>query len=111
MGQYVHILKIGRIRWYIYSLAGTKAQILRKKQNFVIYDYLLGAQSIYDKSYAQLVLLLNQTHLNISYKGRPYRWLGKRPIVVELPKSNRSSHGGGEGKTSGGRLLVVLGEF
>ena len=53
----------------------------------------------------------NKSHENIKIgKAGRSRWLGKRPKVRGVAMNPVDHpHGGGEGRTSGGRILLVLG--
>lgn len=107
MGQYVHNIENwqGLGGTFIRS-AGTKAQILRKKQNFVILRLPSGElRAFNDKSYATIgVIAQSNPFKHKLTKAGHNRWLGKRPIVRGVAQNPIDHpHGGGEGKTSGGR--------
>ena len=61
------------------------------------------------KCYATIGVVGNQDHMNISLgKAGRSRWLGRRPIVRGVAMNPHDHpHGGGEGKTSGGRHPVT----
>lgn len=107
MGQSVHNidLRSGLGGAYVRT-AGTKAQILRKKLNFVILRLPSGElRAFNEESYATIGVI--QQYSPFSHKlnkAGAKRWLGRRPIVRGVAMNPIDHpHGGGEGKTSGGR--------
>ena len=89
--------------------AGTYAQIVGRDQGYVIVRLNSGEQRlIHGQCYATIGAVSNPDHMNTSMgKAGRHRWLGKRPHnrgVVMNPVDH--PHGGGEGRTSGGRHPV-----
>lgn len=90
--------------------AGTFAQLLQKNCKKYAKIKLPSGQQKYIllDCFASLGIVSNQNHKNIK-KGKAgrSRWLGKRPKVRGVAKNPVDHpHGGGEGKTSGGRPSV-----
>jgi large subunit ribosomal protein L2 len=90
--------------------AGTSATIVAKEGGYVTLRLPSGEmRMVNEKCYATIGELGNKDHMNVSLgKAGRSRWLGKRPKVrgtamnpVDHP------HGGGEGKTKGGRHPVT----
>jgi large subunit ribosomal protein L2 len=89
--------------------AGTSATIVAKEGGYVTVRLPSGEmRMVNEKCFATIGELGNKDHMNVSLgKAGRSRWLGKRPKVrgtamnpVDHP------HGGGEGKTKGGRHPV-----
>src|SRR6202167_4274664 len=110
VGTIVHNveLKIGK-GGAIARSAGTYAQIVGRDQGYVSLRLNSGEQRlIHGQCFASIGAVSNPDHMNtsISKAGRN-RWLGHRPHnrgVTMNPVDH--PHGGGEGKTSGGRHPV-----
>jgi large subunit ribosomal protein L2 len=90
--------------------AGTYAQIVGRDQGYCILRLNSGEQRlVHGRCYATVGAVSNPDHMNISIgKAGRNRWKGKRPHnrgtsmnPVDHP------HGGGEGRTSGGRHPVT----
>jgi large subunit ribosomal protein L2 len=101
-------LNLGRGGQMVRS-AGTSASIVAKEGDYVTVRLPSGEMRLVNrKCYATVGELGNKDHMNVSLgKAGRSRWLGKRPKVrgtamnpVDHP------HGGGEGKTKGGRHPV-----
>tara|TARA_Y100001970_G_scaffold60553_1_gene77056 strand:+ start:471 stop:1304 length:834 start_codon:yes stop_codon:yes gene_type:complete len=89
--------------------AGTYARIMAKENNMVTIKLPSGeTRMIADKCLATLGAVGNKTHENIKIgKAGRSRWLGKRPKVRGVAMNPVDHpHGGGEGRTSGGRHPV-----
>jgi large subunit ribosomal protein L2 len=89
--------------------AGTYVQIVGRDQGYVILRLKSGEQRlIHGQCYATIGAVSNPDHMNISIgKAGRNRWLGHRPHnrgVTMNPVDH--PHGGGEGRTSGGRHPV-----
>jgi len=89
--------------------AGLGAVIVAKEGDYVTLKLPSGEmRMIFGSCYATIGSLGNEDHMNVSIgKAGRSRWLGKRPKVrgvVMNPVDH--PHGGGEGKTSGGRHPV-----
>src|SRR5918998_744460 len=102
-------LKIGRGGAMARS-AGTYAQIVGRDQGYVTVRLNSGEQRlVHGQCYATVGAVSNPDHMNISIgKAGRNRWLGKRPHnrgVAMNPIDH--PHGGGEGRTSGGRHPVT----
>ena len=90
--------------------AGTYAQIVGRDQGYVIVRLNSGEQRlIHGQCYGTVGAVSNPDHMNINYgKAGRRRWLGRRPHnrgVTMNPVDH--PHGGGEGRTSGGRHPVT----
>ena len=90
--------------------AGTRAVVVAKEGDYVTIRLPSGEmRMVFKKCYATIGELSNEDNMNISLgKAGRSRWLGKRPKVrgvVMNPVDH--PHGGGEGKTSGGRHPVT----
>lgn len=111
VGTIVHNieLKIGKGAAVARS-AGTYAQIVGRDQGYVILRLNSGEQRlVHGRCFASIGAVSNPDHMNISIgKAGRNRWLGKRPHnrgVAMNPIDH--PHGGGEGRTSGGRHPVT----
>src|SRR6202167_3001185 len=110
VGTIVHNveMKIGK-GGAIARSAGAYAQIVSRDQGYVSLRLSSGEQRlIHGQRFASVGAVSNPDHMNtsISKAGRS-RWLGRRPHnrgVTMNPVDH--PHGGGEGKTSGGRHPV-----
>src|SRR3984893_686910 len=90
--------------------AGTYAQIVGRDQDYVILRLNSGEQRlVHGRCMATVGAVSNPDHMNISIgKAGRTRWLGRRPHnrgVAMNPIDH--PHGGGEGRTSGGRHPVM----
>lgn len=90
--------------------AGAYAQVVGRDQGYIIIRLLSGEQRfIHGHCMASIGAVSNPDHANINHgKAGRNRWLGKRPSVrgvVMNPVDH--PHGGGEGRTSGGRHPVT----
>ena len=111
VGTIVHNveMKIGK-GGAIARSAGTFAQIVGRDQGYVILRLNSGEQRlVHGQCFATIGSVSNPDHMNttIAKAGRS-RWLGRRPHnrgVSMNPVDH--PHGGGEGKTSGGRHPVT----
>jgi large subunit ribosomal protein L2 len=111
IGTIVHNieLKIGK-GGQIARSAGTYAQIVGRDQEYVILRLNSGEQRlVHGQCMATVGAVSNPDHMNISIgKAGRTRWLGWRPHnrgVAMNPIDH--PHGGGEGRTSGGRHPVT----
>ena len=111
VGTIVHNIemKIGK-GGAIARSAGNYAQIVGRDQGYVSLRLSSGEQRlIHGQCYASIGSVSNPDHMNISYgKAGRRRWLGRRPHnrgVTMNPIDH--PHGGGEGRTSGGRHPVT----
>jgi len=110
LGMTVHNveLQLGKGGQLVRS-AGLGATIVAKEGDYVTLRLPSGEmRMVFSKCYATLGSLGNEDHMNVSLgKAGRARWLGRRPKVrgvVMNPVDH--PHGGGEGKTSGGRHPV-----
>ncbi|MGH6863338.1 MAG: 50S ribosomal protein L2, partial [Methylocella sp.] len=90
--------------------AGTYAQVVGRDEGYVIVRLNSGEQRlIHGQCFATVGAVSNPDHMNISHgKAGRSRWLGRRPHnrgVTMNPVDH--PHGGGEGRTSGGRHPVT----
>jgi large subunit ribosomal protein L2 len=111
VGTIVHNveMKIGKGA-AIARAAGTYAQVVGRDEGYVILRLNSGEQRlIHGQCFATIGAVSNPDHMNISYgKAGRSRWLGRRPHnrgVTMNPVDH--PHGGGEGRTSGGRHPVT----
>jgi large subunit ribosomal protein L2 len=111
VGTIVHNveLKIGK-GGAIARSAGSYAQIVGRDQGYVILRLNSGEQRlVHGQCYGSIGAVSNPDHMNTSIgKAGRQRWLGWRPHnrgVVMNPVDH--PHGGGEGRTSGGRHPVT----
>lgn len=111
VGTIVHNveMKIGK-GGQIARSAGTYAQIVGRDQGYVILRLNSGEQRLVSgQCYATIGAVSNPDHMNTSMgKAGRNRWLGFRPHnrgVAMNPIDH--PHGGGEGRTSGGRHPVT----
>lgn len=110
VGTLVHNveLKIGKGGALARS-AGTYAQIVGRDQGYVALRLNSGEQRlVHGGCYATVGAVSNPDHMNVSIgKAGRNRWLGRKPHnrgVAMNPVDH--PHGGGEGRTSGGRHPV-----
>ena len=90
--------------------AGSFAQLVGREQDYVIIRLGSGEQRlIHSCCMATIGAVSNADHANIKLaKAGRNRWLGKRPSVRGVAMNPVDHpHGGGEGKTSGGRHPVT----
>ena len=91
--------------------AGSYAQLIRKDDSgFCLIRLPSGEDRLFpDSSKATIGILSNIDHKNIVIaKAGRSRWLGRRPVVRGVAMNPVDHpHGGGEGKTSGGRPSVT----
>jgi large subunit ribosomal protein L2 len=111
VGAIVHNveMKIGK-GGAIARSAGTYAQIVGRDQGYVIVRLNSGEQRlVHGQCFATIGAVSNPDHMNTSIgKAGRSRWLGRRPHnrgVTMNPIDH--PHGGGEGRTSGGRHPVT----
>ncbi len=111
VGTIVHNIemKIGK-GGAIARSAGAYAQIVGRDQGYVSLRLGSGEQRlIHGQCYATVGAVSNPDHMNTSMgKAGRHRWLGQRPHnrgVTMNPVDH--PHGGGEGRTSGGRHPVT----
>ena len=86
--------------------AGTSLKIMAKEKNMVTLKLPSGEmRMVLDECLATIGTVGNKTHENIRVgKAGKSRWLGRRPKVRGVAMNPVDHpHGGGEGKTSGGR--------
>ncbi len=111
LGINIHNIELTRGRGgQMVRSAGSRAVIVAKEGDYVTIRLPSGeTRLVFKKCYATVGELSNEDHMNISLgKAGRSRWLGRRPKtrgVVMNPHDH--PHGGGEGKTSGGRHPVT----
>ena len=89
--------------------AGSSAQISGTDENYSVIKLSSGEiRKIISTARATIVIISNSDHQNIKIgKAGRNRWRGRRPTVRGVAKNPVDHpHGGGEGKTSGGRSPV-----
>ncbi len=111
LGMMIHNIELNLGRGgQMARAAGTSAMIVAKEGEYVTVRLPSGEmRQVNRKCYATIGELGNKDHMNVTLgKAGRSRWLGKRPKVrgtamnpVDHP------HGGGEGKTKGGRHPVT----
>ena len=111
VGTIVHNveMKLGR-GGAIARSAGSYAQIVGRDGSYVIVRLNSGEQRLVLSScFATVGAVSNQDHMNISLgKAGRSRWLGIKPSVRGVAMNPIDHpHGGGEGRTSGGRHPVT----
>ena len=111
VGTIVHNveLKIGKGGQLARS-AGTFAQIVGRDQDYVILRLNSGEQRlVHGRCTGTIGAVSNPDHMNISIgKAGRNRWLGKKPHNRGVSMNPIDHpHGGGEGRTSGGRHPVT----
>ena len=111
IGDFVHNVEIGlNSGGTLVRAAGTSAQIISKGANHVTLNLPSGEHRIFSKyCKASLGSVSNENHKNIIIgKAGKSRGLNKRPTVRGVAMNPIDHpHGGGEGKTSGGRPSVT----
>jgi len=111
LGTLVHNveLKMGK-GGQIVRGAGTYAQLMAKEGKYALLKLPSGElRLVYSDCKATVGQLSNADHSNISVgKAGRTRWLGRRPHVRGVAKNPVDHpHGGGEGRSSGGRHPVT----
>jgi large subunit ribosomal protein L2 len=111
LGMTVHNVELtpGRGGQIVRS-AGSRATLLAKEGDYVTLKLPSGEmRMVLARCYATIGEVSNQDHMNISLgKAGRSRWLGRRPKVRGVAMNPHDHpHGGGEGKTSGGRHPVT----
>ncbi|MCK4542352.1 MAG: 50S ribosomal protein L2 [Spirochaetales bacterium] len=102
-------LQLGRGGQLVRS-AGTRATVVAKEGDYVTLKLPSGEmRMVFKKCYATIGDVGNEDNMNISIgKAGRSRWLGRRPKVRGVVMNPHDHpHGGGEGKTSGGRHPVT----
>lgn len=111
LGTYIHNISLvphggGK---FIRS-AGTFGQIIQKNEKLVKVRLQSNEQRLFNiNCYATIGIVSNSDHKNIKLgKAGRSRWLNRRPHVRGVAMNPVDHpHGGGEGKTSGGRVSVT----
>lgn len=102
-------LKIGKGAQIARS-AGTYAQVVGRDSGRIILNLCSGeVRIVHGECRATVGSVSNPDHQNRSYgKAGRMRWLGRRPVVRGVAMNPIDHpHGGGEGRTSGGRHPVT----
>jgi large subunit ribosomal protein L2 len=111
VGMFIHNIEIKPgFGGQIARSAGASAKIIKKIDNFCVIRTASGSQmTLPDSCLCTIGILSNVDHNNVVLgKAGRSRWLNKKPTVrgvVMNPVDH--PHGGGEGKTSGGRCSVT----
>ena len=90
--------------------AGTYVQVVGKDGNYVMLRMASGEQRmVRAECMATIGAVSNPDHQNVSLgKAGRSRWMGRRPVVRGVAMNPVDHpHGGGEGRTSGGRHPVT----
>jgi len=110
LGMPVHNIELQKGRGgQMVRAAGVSASVLAKEGDYVTVKLPSGEmRMVFGKCFATIGIVGNEDHMNVSVgKAGRSRWMGHRPKVrgvVMNPVDH--PHGGGEGKTSGGRHPV-----
>jgi len=102
-------LKVGKGAQMVRS-AGTQAQVMAKEGKYVLLRLPSGElRQVLERCYATVGQVSNIQHSNITLgKAGRSRWLGRRPKVRGTAMNPIDHpHGGGEGRTAGGRHPVT----
>jgi large subunit ribosomal protein L2 len=110
LGTMIHNIELKRGRGGQFArAAGTAAQLLAKEAGYAQIKTPSGeTRMVHLECYATIGQVGNLDHENVSIgKAGRTRWLGRRPTVRGVAMNPIDHpHGGGEGKTSGGRHPV-----
>ena len=90
--------------------AGTGITVVAKEGDYVTVRLPSGeVRMVFKKCYATIGTVGNKDHMNVSLgKAGRARWMGRRPKVRGVAMNPHDHpHGGGEGKSSGGRHPVT----
>lgn len=111
LGTYIHNLQFSnKSSSGIARSAGTFAQIVSKDERFCRVRLMSGEERLFPlTAVATLGTVSNSLHkFKVLGKAGRSRWLGRRPSVRGVAMNPIDHpHGGGEGKTSGGRPSVT----
>ena len=111
LGMVVHNIELTPGRGgQIVRAAGAGATLMAKEGQYATLKLPSGEmRMVLVRCYATLGEVGNQDHMNVSLgKAGRSRWLGKRPKVRGVAMNPHDHpHGGGEGKSSGGRHPVT----
>ena len=111
LGMIVHNIELTPGRGgQIVRAAGAGATLMAREGDYATLKLPSGEmRMVLARCYATLGELGNQDHMNISLgKAGRNRWLGRRPKVRGVAMNPHDHpHGGGEGKSSGGRHPVT----
>jgi len=111
LGMVVHNVELTPGRGgQIVRAAGAGATLMAKEGDYATLKLPSGEmRMVLARCYATLGEVGNQDHMNVSLgKAGRNRWLGKRPKVRGVAMNPHDHpHGGGEGKSSGGRHPVT----
>lgn len=111
VGSLLHNLSIGpKQKGQIARAAGTYVQLIQKTKDYGRVRFPSGEQRLVPiRSSATLGVVSNENHqLTLLGKAGRSRWKGRRPHVRGVAMNPVDHpHGGGEGKTSGGRPSVT----
>lgn len=110
LGITVHNVELSRGRGgQLARAAGGRATLVAKEGDYVTLRLPSGeVRMVFHECMASIGEVGNQDHMNISLgKAGRARWLGRRPKVRGVAMNPHDHpHGGGEGKSSGGRHPV-----
>lgn len=111
VGSFIHNIGLRPYKkGQIARAAGNYAQLIQKNQKYAKIKLRSGEQRLISlKCIATLGIVSNENYnlISLSKAGRS-RWLNKRPIVRGVAMNPVDHpHGGGQGKTSGGRPSVT----
>ncbi|MBN1525305.1 MAG: 50S ribosomal protein L2 [Spirochaetales bacterium] len=111
LGISVHNVELEKGRGgQLVRAAGTSATVVAKEGDYVTIKLPSGEmRMVFKKCYATIGEIGNEDKMNVSLgKAGRSRWLGRRPKVRGVVMNPHDHpHGGGEGKTSGGRHPVT----
>jgi len=111
VGALIHnVAPVFKKRGQIARAAGACAQLIQKTKHFARLRLMSGEQRLFPLSaYATLGVVSNENNKLVSLgKAGRNRWKNRRPYVRGVAMNPVDHpHGGGEGKTSGGRPSVT----
>lgn len=110
VGTFIHNLSVKKKKAQFTRAAGTFSQLIEKSIKYCKIKLNSGEQRlVLSNCFATIGIVSNENNFLIK-KGKAgrSRWLNKRPKVRGVAKNPIDHpHGGGEGKTSGGRTSVT----
>lgn len=110
LGVFVHNIGFPNSNGGVARSAGCGVQIISKNENYCRLRLNSGEHRLFSlTTKVTLGILSNSAHKHVSLgKAGRARWLNKRPLVRGVAMNPVDHpHGGGEGKTSGGRVSVT----
>ena len=112
IGTIIHNVELRQQGWSDCTFSGTYVQLVGRDQSYSILRLASGeVRMVRSECMATIGAVSNSDQQNIKLgKAGRSRWLGRRPNVRGVAMNPIDHpHGGGEGKTSGGRHPVTHG--